>query len=811
MLGEFLHDLRFSLRSLFRRPSAATLAAVAAMALGIGAAVAIFSVVKTVLLQPLPYPNADRVMVVWNRFTGLGLPRLQLSEPELYDYRERVTSIQDFTAIVLGQGTLTGVEEPERLSYAAVSPSLFPALGVQPSLGRVFAVGEDLPDSQRITVLSDAFWRRRRGADPAAVGSDMYINGNRYIIVGVMPPEFRYPEKVDLWIPLRLDPANPSSRGNHYLNAIARLKPNADPRQVEAEMQTVAQGLQKDFPDFYPKDSGWGVSLTPFHEELTGNIRPALLILLAAVGLVLLIACANVANLQLERVLARSREIAIRTALGEARGRLIRRFITESLVVTFIGGGVGVLIAALAVRALTRIDPASIPRAYDIALDWGVLLFAIALALFSGLVIGLVPAVQTSKLSLTESLKEDGEKSVGGRGRQRVRRVLVVVETALALVLVIGAGLLARTFTHLRQIDPGFETESALTLQIALPTAKYPEEQVASFYEQLLGQVAALPGVRHAGVIDCLPLSGCTLSGSYYVEERMPAPGAVPPESDVHFVSPDYFRAMEIPLKQGRFFSAQDPVESSGGPGVVIVDEEFARRTWPGDNPLGKRVKFDKSPDMPWRIVVGVVGHVKYSSLDATPREQIYVPFSRVPTRDVFLVAKTGNDPIALASPVRELVRRMDPDLPVFDVQTMPDRLVGSLAMRQLSMSLLMSLAILALFLAAVGMYSVIAYSVTERTREIGVRMALGARRTDILGLVVGEGLVMALIGIAAGLTLAYWATKLLGNLLFGISATDIATYLMTSLLLAVTAAAASYFPARKASRVSPMAALGRD
>lgn len=807
MFSDFYQDLRLSLRSLFRRPSAAIAAAVTAMALGIGAAVAIFSVVNAVLLQPLPYPDADRLVTVWNHFPKLGLHHLEISEPELYDYRKRSTSLQALAAIFLIQGNLTGVDDPERISTAAVSPALFPILGIQPSHGRVFTEGEDRPDSPRVAVLSDAFWRRRQGADPQVIGRDMLINGNPYTIIGVMPPSFRYPENVDLWAPLRLDPANPRSRGNHELTTLGRLKPGVDPRAAQAEMNAIAHQMQQDFPDYYPSDSGWGVSLISFHDELTGNVRPALLVLLAAVGLVLLIACANVTNLQLERALTRSREIAVRTALGEPRGSLIRRFIIESLMVTFLGGGVGVLVAALAVRALTRIDPTAIPRAYDIALDARVLLFAVALALVSGLVIGLVPTVQASKLSLNEALREGGEKSVGGRGRQRARRMLVVIETAMALVLVVGAGLLARTFVNLQRVNPGFDAANTLTLQIALPSKKYAKNpQVSAFYQQLVESVAALPGVRHAGVIDCLPLSGLESSASYFVEEHMPASDSLPPEADLRFVSPDYFRAMGISLKQGRSFGTQDRADA---PGVAIIDEELARRAWPGEVPLGKRVKLSGSADVPWMTVVGVVGHVKYTGLDSQSREQLYLPFAQVPIRTAFLAVRSDDNPTALAGSVRHLVKKLDTELPIFDVQTMSDRLARSIASRRLSMSLLLSLAVLALFLAAVGMYSVISYSVTQRSREIGMRMALGAQRGDILRMVVGEGLTMALLGIAAGLATAYWATHFLGSLLFGIHATDLATYLMTSLLLVTTAAAASYFPARKATRVSPMTALG--
>ncbi len=810
MLGETLRDLRLGARSLFRRPSAAIAAAVAAMALGIGAAVAIFSVVNAVLLQPLPYPGADRVVAVWNRFAKLGFDHVGLSEAELVDYRARSASLQEIAGIDSGQRNLTGGGEPQRINLAAVSPSLFRILGIQPSRGRIFLAGEALPGAPRLAVLSDEFWRERRGADPRAIGRDVVLNGRRYTVIGVMPPNFRYPERTDVWVPLRMDPAHPDpDRGNHHLAALAQLKPGVALRTAQVEMSGIARQMVLDLPKDYPRDSGWGVSLTPFREELTGNVRPALLIVLVAVGLVLLMACANVANLQIERALGRSREIAVRTALGEPRARLVRRFIVESLMVAFVGGGAGVVAAAFAVRALTRIDPTAIPRAYDIALDASVLLFAVGLALVTGLVIGLVPAVESSKLSLTESLKEGGEKSVGGRRSQRVRRTLVVVETSMALVLVVGAGLLARTFANLQRVDPGYDPANTLTLQLALPDATYGSNpQIIAFYQRLVEGAAALPGVRHAGIINCLPLSGCDLSSSYYVEDHMPAAGVLPPEAELRFVSPDYFRAIGMTLEQGRFFTAQDGADA---PKVVIVDEELARRTWPGQNPIGKHVKFTLNMANPWRPVVGVVGHVKNLALNSQSREQIYVPSPQFPLRGASLAVRSDSHPTALAGPLRDLVKRLDPELPVFDVQTMSDRLASSMAARQLSMSLVLSLALLALFLAAVGMYSVITNSVNQRRREIGMRMALGAQRRDILGMVVGEGVVTALVGILAGLALAHWATELLGSLLYGIATTDLATYLTTALLLVALAAAVSYFPARRATRTSPMNALGRD
>ena len=654
--------------------------AVVAMAVGIGAAVAIGSVVDAVLLRPLPYPEPGRLVVLWNRFTGLGIPELSLSEPEVVDYRTRCTSLQALAAVAIQAANVTGSGEPERLRIAAASPSLFTILGARPRLGRVFADGEDRPGAGHVALLSDAFWRRRQGGDPQVIGRDLLMNGDHYKIIGVMPAGFHYPEKVDLWVPLvpSADLLTTGSRSNHYLRGLARLKPGVRLREAQAEVEAVALQLQKETPVKYPANSGWGATLVPFQEDLTGDVRPALLKILAVVGLVLLMACANAASLQRERALD------------------VRRSIAESLWITVLGGGVGTLIAALGVRALTRMDPATLPRAREIAVDGRVLLFAVALALVSGLAIGLVAGRPSSR---------------------RGRRLLTAVEMALALVLAIVAGRQARTYLELRRVDLGFDTDNALSLQLSLSSKTYAAApQVSAFYQRLADGAAALPRVRHAAVVDCLPLSRCGVTASVYPEDRASDDSFAAPESDLRIVTWDYFAAIGMrPPLQGRLLGAQD---SADAPRAVVLDEGLARRTWPGQNPLGKHLKFTRKTTNPQRSVVGVVRHVKDTSLDADPRDQIYVPFVQFPFafNEAFLVVRCEGDPATLAAPLRSLVRKLDVEVPVFDVQTLSQRRDGDLASQRLSLFLLVSLALLALFQAAIGAYGVIAHAARQRS-----------------------------------------------------------------------------------------------
>ncbi|HEV7669749.1 MAG TPA: ABC transporter permease [Thermoanaerobaculia bacterium] len=788
------------------------MAATVAMALGLGAVIAIFSVVDGVLLRPLPFPEPDGLVVVWNQFTKLGLPQLEISEPELLDYRKQGTALEGLAAIYETDANLTGFEEPERVSVALSTPDLFSVLKVAPAVGRGFVAADGAPDAPRTAVLNDGYWRRRFGADPGVVGRTLMLNGAPCTILGVMPPRFGFPSGVDLWVPLRLDPKDMNARGTHYLRTVGRLKPGVAIEKAQAEMAVIGRRLQGEYPGNYQADSGWGVNVVPLKDQLIGKIRPALLLLFGAVVLVLAIACVNVTNLLLARALARSREIAVRIAIGAGRAQVVRQFLVESLTVTLLGGLLGLLIAFWAVKGLTAINPDAIPQGAAIGLDARALLFAALLSLVSGLLIGLVPALQTSNPNLAEALREGGEKSVGSKVRRRTRSWLVAAEMALALVLMIGAGLLIKTFSKLQQVSPGFDPAGSLTMQLSLPERKYAEGvQVTAFFRQLLERLKALPGVRQVGLIDHLPMDGQERSGSYSVADRLPAPGAVPPEADLRSVSPGYFQAMAISLDRGRAFEDSDGPDT---PPVVVVDAKLARLYWPGQDPIGKRVRLGGLDSRaPWMSVVGVVSSVRNTGFDVEPREQIYLPSSRDPVTGVFVVirAAEGTDPAKLVGPVREQVRALDADLPLFDVRPMTDRLAVQLAPRRLSTTLLLALAALALVLSAVGMYGVVAYSVAQRTREIGVRMALGGQRNTILGMVIGQGLKVALVGVAIGILLSLAAVRFLESQLFGISRTDLATFLGVPLLLIFVVLAASYWPARRATRVDPLVALQRE
>lgn len=799
-------DLVSSVRSFIRRPSLALAAAVLAMALGIGAGVAIFSVVDGVLISPLPYEDPDTLVVVWNRFSQIGLPKLELSLPELFDYRERTQTLAELAATYRTDTTLTGIDEPRRAAVALVTPNLFDILETRPLMGRVFSDDDARPDAPRVAVLSEGMWRRVFGGDSGVVGSTISLNGFVYTVSGVVAARGAYPEGVDLWVPLRLDPADLPSRGRHEYRTLARLEPGVTLDSARVEIETIAQRLQQENPAFYPSDSGWGATVVSLKEEVTGDAAPALLILLGAVGLVVLIACANTTNILLARTLSRSREISIRSALGASRGRLVLGFVSESLAIGLLGGVLGLLLAWWSLDLLIGIHPDAIPRLGEIGVDWRIVAFALALSLASGLVTGLAPALQSSNPNLVESLKEGGEKSTGSLGKRRVRQGIVVAETALALVLAVSAGLLVKDFNGLQEVDPGFDPREVLTARISLPTLNYREgSRISAFYEELLRQTRSLPGVESAGVIDYLPLGGEESSGSIEVEGHPVAAGSIPPEADLRSASPGYFEALGIPLIRGRAFQPQDRGDAAP---VAVVDTELADRFWPQADPLGRRIRIAGGP---WRQVVGVVGHVKHTALDAESREQLYVPFAQAPVATAFLAVRTGSDPLAATEPIRSIARSLEHDAPLFGVQTMEERVGRALAPNRLSTVLLSTLATLAVVLAALGLYSVIAYSTARLSKEIGVRMSLGAARGQIFRRVVGQGLRLALIGVALGLLISFWATRLLSSILFGVSALDPAAFLTAAIVLALVAVAASYLPALKAARVDPAISLGRE
>ncbi|HEX5760842.1 MAG TPA: ABC transporter permease, partial [Thermoanaerobaculia bacterium] len=794
-------DIRFALRSLRRSPGH-TAAALLALALGIGANAAIFSVVYGVLLEPLPYPSPERLVMLIDSNPTRGFDRFSSSPPNFVDWRDQSRSFSGMAALTRANPSLTGGGvEPERLEGAQVSAGFFETLGVPPALGRGIGAADDRPGAPKVAVLSHGLWRRRFGADPAIVGRAVELDGSPHTVVGIAAEGFQFPSRVEVWQPLALE-ITPDMRGAHFVGVAARLKPGVSLERAQAEMSVIAGRLEKQYPD---SNTGWGVNVIPTRELVVEDVRPALLVLMATVAVVLLIACANVANLLLARMASREREVAIRTALGAGRGRLIRQFLTESVLLALAGGALGLLLALWGVRALVAMNADNIPRAAEIGLEPPVLLFTLALAVLTGLVFGLVPALHAARPDLQGSLKEGGRGAGTGVRARSARGALVVVEVALTLVLLVSAGLLLRSFAGLSGVSPGFETAGVLTLEVNLPESRYPDEEeegesskVAAFYDQVLADVRAIPGVRSAGAGYPLPLGGSGFVLAFVVEGRPEPPPGQEPNSHIRFVTPGYLETMSIPLLRGRRLLASD---REGALPVMVVNRTMAEKTWPGEEALGKRLTFGdpEDEDVEWRTVVGVVGDVRHEALATEPAAETYVPIGQAPSSAATLVVRTDGDPMRLAAPVREAVRRADPDLPVFAVLPLAEVVAQSLAEQRFRTILLALFAGLALVLASVGVYGVISYGVTQRRHEMGLRMALGARREQVQRLVVGQGLRLVLTGAAVGLVGAFLATRLLASFLYGVRATDPLTFAAVPALLAGVALFASWLPARRA------------
>jgi putative ABC transport system permease protein len=803
MMGTLLQDLRYGFRMLVKSPGF-TLTAVLALALGIGVNSAIFSVINAILLRPLPYANQEQLVVLTQINQKKGLDQVPVSPPDLADWKSQSHAFSNMAAYRSGSSAsfnLTSGAEPERIQGAFVSADLLPLLGVQPFKGRNFTADEEKSGGNPVVIISHGLWQRRFGSDPDLVGRSLTMNGVSYSVIGIMPPSFQFPvqpDKVELWVPLSLPNQMAESRMAHMLRVVARLKPGVTEEQARSEMNTIAQRLQQQYPE---SNTDMGIAVIPLLEQIVGNIRTALYILLGAVGFVLLIACANVANLLLARATARQKEIAIRTALGASRLRLIRQLLTESVLLALLGGALGLLLAMWGLDLLVAVSPNNIPRLKDVGLDGWVLGFTLLVSLLTGIIFGLTPALQASRTDLTESLKEGG-KSSAGLHRSRMRNALVVSEVALALLLLIGAGLMMRSFMRLRQVNPGFNPEQTLTMRIALPDAKYKEDyQVHSFYQQVLQRVASLPGVQSADVVTSVPLSGQQTRLAFEIIGRPAAPGELL-DADYRAVSAGYFRTMSIPLIKGRFFTDRDTQES---PGVLIINEAMARRYWPNEDPLGKHLNVGPAP----HEIVGVVGDVKQMGLDAGTDAEMYEPYLQAPWNALTLVVRTNNaEPKNLAAAVTHEVHAVDKDQPVSNIKPMDEIVSESVAQPRLYMLLLNVFAGVALLLAAVGLFGVIAYSVTQRTHEIGIRMALGAQQSDVLKLVVGQGMLLALLGVGIGLLAAFLTTRILQTFLYGISSVDPLTFIIGAVVLSTVAFLASLIPARRAIKVNPMIAL---
>lgn len=813
------HDLQYAIRLLLKNP-VVTAVAVLTLALGIGANTAIFSVLNAVVLRPLPYAEPDRLVMVWE--TLAGNDRRSAAPGNFNDWREQNKTFSDMAATFYGNFNLTGDGEPERVNGSTVTSNLMTTLGVSTQLGRTFQIEDDQHQDQRLVILSDGLWRRRFGADATVVGKSITIDETSYTVIGVMGSGFSYPVKSELWVlgrdrnavSMSLISQFPTNdwaheRDAHFISVVGRLKPGVTLAQAQSDMAGIASRLERDFPD---TNSGLGSNVISLHTQIVGNTKTLLSILLGAVALVLIIACTNVASLLLARATKRDREFAIRRAVGASRWRLIRQLLTESVVLSLAGGLAGLGLAIWTVNLFIKLNPGDIPRLNEASVDLQLLCFTFAVSLLTGIAFGLWPAWHATGGSLNQSLKEAGSRSSEGKQRRRSRNVLIITELALAQVMLVGAGLLIMSYVRVSQIDPGFRSENVLSAKIAPAASKYPDTRSRiQFYSQVIEKLQALPGVTSAGMVMNLPLSGASMNRGFTAEGR---PDPKPDENismDYQVVSRDYFSTLNIPVLRGRSFAASDTENSAR---VIVINDAMARRYWPNEDPVGKRMAIgESSKDTSWRTIVGVVGDVRHASLTEAPVPTAFIDYRQdlESWPRMAFVLKTSGEPASLSSAVRTSLVSIDPGQPVYAVEPM-DKLVSTdVAPRRFVLLLVGSLALVALSLAAVGIYSIISFSVSERTREIGIRMALGAKRADVLRMVLGQGMTVAVVGIVVGLAIALGLTRLLTTLLFSISATDPATFFLVGVILTVIALMACYLPARRATRVDPLVALKEE
>ncbi len=810
-MNTLITDLRYGFRMMVKNPGS-TLVAILALGLGIGANSAIFSVVNAVLLRPLRYKDPSSLMAVWNTKLSRGIFQEQVSPPDYRDWTEEQRVFEQIAALREQPAVLTGAQLPERVETAVISPSAFELLGVKPALGRTFSSAEAEPGRDRVALLSYGFWQRRFGGDPGIVGRNIIVDGSSLAIIGVMPREFRLLDTPsELWIPYTLDAKELSQRGFRTLRVIGRLKAGVSRERAAAEMRSISARLEQAYSD---TNAGYSTKVVPLREQLLGDIGPTLWTLLGAVVFVLLIACANVANLLLARAGSREKEIALRTALGANPVRLLRQLLTESVLLGLAGGLLGLALAAWGISMLEQIGPSSLPRLDEVTIDWRVLAFTLAVSVLTGIVFGLAPALSSVRYDLNSILKTSGRGTTGSRSRARWRNALVVSEIASCVVLLAGAGLLIRSFARLASVDPGFRPDHVLTMQIALPETRYSGQKIALFYQQLLARLQALAGMQYAGIARNLPMSGADASLNFVLENRPVESSAEQSRAKYRAASADYFEALGIPRVRGRYFDRTDGAKT---PAVVIINNTMARRFWPGEDPVGKRMKagFDGSQ---WCTIVGIVGDVKHTGLDAATNAEMYYHYLQIPPElmgfvegTMTLVLRTRADPNSMAAAARGEVHKLDADLAVFNVKSMEDLVGGSISQPRFRTLLLGVFAGVALILAATGLYGVIAYAVTQRTNELGVRMALGAQRNDVLKMVVGEGALLAAIGIGIGLVWAFPLMRIISRLLFGVNANDPLTFAATSSVILLVALAASYLPALRAIKVDPLVALRHE
>lgn len=800
-MTNFLQDLRFSLRMLGRTPGF-TIVALLTLALGIGANTAIFSVVNAVLLKPLPFGEPDRIVSVWTTWQNRGMERDIFSPANFLDLEQQTDTLAAVAAYMYFGFDITEGGEPESLTAALVTPAMFRVLGVEPILGRTFTAEEALPGNHRVVILSHALWQTRFGSDPGILGRDVSLDGVPRTVIGVMPEGIAFPDGVKVWGPLAMTERTRQSRGAIYLDVIARLADGAGLEPAQAELDTIGARLASAYPD---ANTGMGLQLEPLHDQLVGNVRTALLVLCGAVAFVLLVGCTNLANLLLAAAAVRHREFALRAALGASRWRLIRQLLTESVALSLAGGALGILFAMWGLSALVAFDPGNVRRLDQVSLDGNVLMFTLALSLLTGILFGLAPAFGASRPDVHDALKEGGRGAAPG-GRRGLGRILVVAEVALVLVLLAGAGILIRSFAHLRSVDPGFNPDGVMSLQLFLPRARYAEAPArTTFARAMLERVGSIPGVRSTAIGSTVPFSEVPYvhDTSFLIAGRPVPPPDREPTAYEHRASPGYFRTLGIPLLRGRRFTDQDHEDAAP---VIIINAELARRFWPDGNPIGERIT--TMDDIGPMEIIGVVGDTRFGQLDGDIRPAIYYPYAQSPTFGLTLLARTDGPPLSLAGAVKTQLWSLDAELPAQYINSMRGLIDGTLALPRFTMLLLGAFAGLALILAAVGIYGVIAYSVSQRTQEIGVRMALGARRRDVFRLVLGQGMMLTGLGVLLGLAGALALTRFLTSLVFEVSVTDPVTYLAVAALLSSIALLACYIPARRAMRVDPLVAL---
>jgi predicted permease len=820
-MSTWTQEVRFALRSCAKNPGF-TAVAVLSLAIGIGANTSIFSVANALLLRPLPYENPERLVILWNRSPGLGITQDWFSTAQYFDIKTSHHGFEQIAIAIGGNYNLTGQGDPERVGAVRVSSNLLPMLGAHAAVGRLLTPDEDLPGQSSTAVLTDGMWARHYGRNPHVIGTSIIVNGEPYEIVGILPQDFSLPQEVvplldgtqqaELLLPLPLAPATASLVRDHEdYNIIGKLKPEVAVEQAQAEMDTLTARLRREFPENYPPNGGLTFSIVPLLEQVVGNVRHSLWVLLGSVGFVMLIACANVANLMLSRAVARQHEIAVRAALGASRWHVVRQLLTGSLLLSLCGGALGILFCLFAMQWIHLLGTKSIPRLHEVGVDGRVLLFTLLLSVASGVLFGLVPALRLSRLDLNSTLKDasrgtSGTSAIWGRGNN-LRRLLVVGELALSVVLLIGASLLIRSFIRLQDISPGFNPRGVLTFDLTMTGLRYNDKQsVLSTYRQLWERLEQSPGVIAAGGVTSLPLSESFAWTPVTVEGRTPLPGEKFLNADERVVGGHYFEAMEIPLRRGRLFNSRDDMTR---PVAVVVDEYMADRLWPEQDPIGKRIHIVELPSKdPWQTVVGVVARVKQDSLDSNPRIAFYLAQTQFPTRAMTVALRGRTNSAATLSSIKVELRNLDPDLPMYHVRTMEQQKNESLARRRFLTMLLGIFASIALILAAIGIYGVMAYLVNQETRELGIRLALGATQRNIVSLVVRQGMSLAFSGVMIGLAAALILAQLIRSQLFGVEATDPLTFAGSSLLLVMIALLASYVPAQRAARIDPLASL---